>query len=166
MEGLGNRAGVAAVLSQIGQVEERRSKHERALERYEASLKIMKELGNRMGEANLLHSIGYIHQMRGDNESALRHYDTSLKISEELGNRAGVAHAHAQIGQLFMQFGSYPQAFSLLLLALTTFTELQSTIESTVIDMLKELRTRWGPTNFDVAWREAKNQEPPERLKR
>jgi tetratricopeptide (TPR) repeat protein len=164
-EELGDRAGVASSLHQIGRIYQYRGDYEAALRHYQESLKIKEELGNRAGVASSLHQIGVIYQNRGDYEAALRHYQESLKIKEELEDRAGVAITLGQIGSLFSQIGRYPEAFDKLLFALSTFVELQSPKARIALDMLKELRSKWGAEHFDAAWQKATGKDVPSELK-
>jgi tetratricopeptide (TPR) repeat protein len=164
-EELGNRAGVANSLHQVGMIQQLRGDYEQALEYYDRSLKIAEELGDRAGVAISLHQVGMIQQDRSDYEQALEYYERSLKILEELANRAGVAISQGQIGKLFTETGRYAEALDHLLVALSTFLELQSPNASIVIDNLRTLRGKWGEDNFDTAWKNAIETDVPDWLK-
>ncbi|HEY9231011.1 MAG TPA: tetratricopeptide repeat protein, partial [Blastocatellia bacterium] len=155
----------AKALHNIGMIYEVRGDYEMALQHYQESLKIEEELDNRAGVATSLHQIGMIHQQRGDYEAALRHYQASREIAEDLGDRAGVAESLAQIGRLFTQIGRYGEAFDNLLVALFAFVELQSPNVRIVLNMLKELRGKWGAESFDAAWQKATGGDVPDWVK-
>jgi CHAT domain-containing protein/tetratricopeptide (TPR) repeat protein len=158
------RGDLAAVIHNYGVLLQARGEYEAALQQYERSLKIAEELGDRAGVARSLHQIGMIHQARGEYEAALQQYERSLKIAEELGDRAGVARSRGQIGQLFTQLGRYPEAFGHFLFALVTFVDLQSPDARIVVNMLKDLRAKWGKKQFDAAWQQATGEAVPEGL--
>ncbi|MCA1564762.1 MAG: tetratricopeptide repeat protein [Acidobacteria bacterium] len=156
--------GTAAILHNFGNLIQARGDYEQALDYYDRSLKIKEELGDRSGIAVSLHQIGIIHNDRGDYEKALEYYERSLKMAEELGNRSGIAISLGQIGKLFVDIGSYAEAFQRLLPALSMFVELQSPNTGIAINILKELRAKWGKENFDAAWKEAAGGDVPDWL--
>jgi tetratricopeptide (TPR) repeat protein len=160
-EKLGNRAGIARSLHNIGVIHYVRGNYTVALVEHEKALQIFEELGNRADLAKSLHQIGMIHQARGDYAVALEHYEKSLKIKEGLGDRAGVASSRGQIGKLFTQIGYYGEAFAHLLVALITFVELQSPDAGITVNVLKNLRAKWGAENFDAAWQKATSEAIP-----
>lgn len=112
-EDLGDRAGVAASLHQIGMIRQKRGEYDAALELYERSLKIVEEIGDREGVASSLHQIGMIHQDRGEYEAALKLYERSLQIAEELGHQAGVAASIHQTAIVHQERGEYEAALEL-----------------------------------------------------
>ncbi|HEX8127983.1 MAG TPA: tetratricopeptide repeat protein, partial [Pyrinomonadaceae bacterium] len=164
-EELGNRSGIASSLHQIGRIHQYRGDYEKALEYYNHSLKINEELGNRSGIASSLHQIGRIHESRDDYEKALEYYNHSLKIEEELGNRSGIASSLGQIGKLLVVVGRYDEAFDPLLSALSIFIEQQSPYAGTALNVLKELRAKWGEENFGAAWKGATSEDVPDWVK-
>jgi tetratricopeptide (TPR) repeat protein len=152
------------LVTQLGALFYTQGKYDEALMYYKQALEIAKELDNRTGVANSLHQIGRIHQERGEYETALEMYEQSLRLREESGDRMGASESCGQLGQLFTELRHYPKAFAYLLLALTTFTQLQSPKAGIVVSMLKTLRLQWGARNFDAAWREARSEGVPEYL--
>ncbi len=163
-EELGDRAGMASSLNQIGVIQQVRGNYAAGLEQYHRSLAISEELADRAGVARSLHQIGNLHYSRGEYEKALQQYEHSLGILEQLGDRAGVAMSLSQMGQLFTKTGQYAKALSLLLNALAINIELQSANTGIVVNVLRKLRAKWQPSNFDVAWKEKTNQGIPEWL--
>jgi tetratricopeptide (TPR) repeat protein len=163
-EELGDRAGVAISLNQVGIIHKNRGNYPTAMELYEKSQKIEEELGNLAGVAHSLNNIGAIHRDHGDYPAALEQYEKSLKIFEELGDRDGVAISHGQLGQLSRETNKYPEAFEHFLTALNIFSELQSPYAKEAIKDLIQLRTQWGAKHFDAAWKERTGEEVPEWL--
>jgi tetratricopeptide (TPR) repeat protein len=161
MEELGNRAGVAVLLHDLGILHQRRGEYAESLARYEQSLQISEELGDRNGIAHSLHQLGTLQQLRGEYAAALAWSEQSLRIREELDDHAGVAESLANIGNLLMLTGQYTQAFHPLMYALETFLQLQSPNARVAATMLRTLRARWGEQAFDAAWREVCGEELP-----
>ena len=164
-EELGDRAGVASSLHQLGNLHYFRGEYEEALQQYRHSQQIAEEFGDRSGIARSLYQIGMIQEASGRYDEALQQYQDSLRILEKLGDRAGVAMSLSQLGQLFTRTGQYAKAIELLLKALATNIELQSTNTGIVVNALRKLRAKWQPSNFDVAWKEETNQDIPEWLR-
>ena len=106
-----------------------------------------------------------IYQARGSYAEALVHYERSLKIREELGDRSGIADSLGQMGVLLTQLERYDEALQHLLAALGIFMELQSPKASIAVNILNELRSKWGAEPFEAAWQEAKGEPVPDGLK-
>ena len=83
---LGNRAGIAESLHQLGSVHHDQGDYAAAVENYTQSLKIFKELGNRAGIATALHSLGSVHQDQGDYADAIENYRIAHSIFKQLGS--------------------------------------------------------------------------------
>ena len=62
---VGDRAGEAATLNNIGLVHDRRGDGQAALGYFEQALPIYREVGDRAGEAATLNNIGLVHNHRG-----------------------------------------------------------------------------------------------------
>jgi serine phosphatase RsbU (regulator of sigma subunit)/Tfp pilus assembly protein PilF len=109
-EEIGDRAGVAVSLNNIGNIYYNQGDYARALEYYHRSLKIQEEIGNRAGVAGSLGNIGNIYKEQGDYSRALEYYQRSLKIQEEIGDRAGMAMSLNNIGLIYYNQGEYARA--------------------------------------------------------
>src|SRR5215468_1100895 len=66
---VGDRAGEAATLNNIGLVYDRHGDSESALRHYQQALPIARQVGNRTGAATTLNNIGGVYARRGDSES-------------------------------------------------------------------------------------------------
>jgi len=133
--------------------------YEKALPRYEESLKIAEKIGDRSGKASSQSQIGSILQKQGEYDKALTRYEESLKIFNEISDRLGVASSQAQIGKILFEQGQYAQTFECFLVALSIFAELKSPSATIVIKDLIKLRAAWGEDNFDPAWKEKTGEE-------
>ena len=107
---LGNRAGEANTLNNIGGVYGLQGNYPEALETYEESLALQRELGDRAGEANTLNNIGIVYRLLGNYPEALETYEESLALKRELGDRAGEAITLGNIGIVYENLGNYPEA--------------------------------------------------------
>ncbi len=100
----------AAAYHNLGVIHQDQGEYEKAIEKYNLSLKIAEELGDKSGIAITLHQLGMIHQDQGEYEKAIEKYNLSLKIAEELGNKSGIAITLHQLGNIHYAQGEYEKA--------------------------------------------------------
>jgi tetratricopeptide (TPR) repeat protein len=86
-EELGNKAGMANSLGNIGTVHRNLSDYSLALEYYGKALALHEELGNKAGVARHLGNIGNVHLYLSDYALALEYFGKALALAEELGNK-------------------------------------------------------------------------------
>jgi tetratricopeptide (TPR) repeat protein len=109
-EEVGDRAGLAATLNNIGLVYRSTGQPDKVLEHYHQALPIMVEVGNRSGQATTLNNIGLVYDNTGQPEQALKYYQQALPIREEVGDRAGIAQTLNNIGLVYDNTGQPEQA--------------------------------------------------------
>ncbi|WP_373861850.1 tetratricopeptide repeat protein [Actinomadura hibisca] len=114
----------AAILHQLGLIDQQRGEYESALQWYRRALTIDKELGDRAGVAVSYHQLGMIDELRGEYERALQWYRQSLTLKEELGDRAGMARTYHQLSTIDLERGEYEQALQWCRQSLTLKKEL------------------------------------------
>jgi tetratricopeptide (TPR) repeat protein len=107
---LGDHAGVAISLQQLGMLAQAQGDYREARRLYQESLDIKQQLGDRAGVAISLHQPGMLALAQGDYREARRLYQESLHIARQLGDRAGVAISLHQLGMLAQAQGDYPEA--------------------------------------------------------
>ena len=95
---VGDRAGEAVTLNNIGGVYHGLGEPRRALEYYGQALPIAREVGDRAGEAVTLSNIGGVYHGLGEPRRALEYYGQALPIAREVGDRAGEAATLNNIG--------------------------------------------------------------------
>jgi len=100
----------ARALHNLGVIYQGQGEYEKALEKYNESLKISKELGYKEGIAVTLHELGMIHLNQGEYDKALKKYNVSLKISKELGDKQGISGTLHQLGMIYHDQGEYEKA--------------------------------------------------------
>jgi CHAT domain-containing protein/Tfp pilus assembly protein PilF len=109
-EQIGDRAGMADTLINIGNVHFSQGALAQALEHYQKSLALSEALGDRAGVSAALNSVGNVHYNQGDYAQALEHYQKSLTLSEALGDKIGIIRALFNIGLIQNNKGDYAQA--------------------------------------------------------
>ena len=110
MREVGNRAGEAATLNNIGPVYDGLGERQRALDYYGQALPIRREVGDRAGEAATLNNIGGVYAGLGDRQRALAYYQQALPILREVGDRAGEAATLNNIGAVYRGLGDPQRA--------------------------------------------------------
>jgi tetratricopeptide (TPR) repeat protein len=109
-EQIGDQAGIAAALTNIGHVHTFQSNYALALEHYQKSLAINEAIGNKAGIASVLRGMGNVSLFQGDYTQALEKFQQSLAINEALGNKDDMARTLSNIGTVHLSQGNYTQA--------------------------------------------------------
>jgi CHAT domain-containing protein/lipopolysaccharide biosynthesis regulator YciM len=109
-EQIGDKAGIASTLNNIGFVHYLQGNYPLALEHYQKSLALSEAIGDKAGITNTLLGIGNVHNGQGNYARALEHYQKSLALSEDLGDKTRIARALIGIGNVHRNQGNYAQA--------------------------------------------------------
>ena len=109
-EQIGDQAGIAATLTNIGLIYCAQSNYAPALEHFQKGLAISEAIGNKAGIADGLRGIGIVHFFRGNFAQALEQFQQSLAISEAIGNKDQIARTLSNIGTAQMSQGNFAQA--------------------------------------------------------
>jgi len=107
---LGNQAGIAMSLRQLGRIARDQGDYQEARDLYNQSLEIMKQLGNQAGIAKSLHQLGRIAQLQGHYQKAEDLCNQSLEIKGNLGDQAGIGISLHQLGRIAQLQGRYQDA--------------------------------------------------------
>ena len=99
---------------------------QKALEKYNEALPILRAVGDRSGEAATLNNIGLVYQSLGETQKALEKYNEALPLRREVGDRNGEATTLLGIARVEQKRGNLTQA--------------RQTIEQ-AIGMIESLRT-------------------------
>jgi tetratricopeptide (TPR) repeat protein len=83
---VGDRAGEAVTLNNIGLVYRRLGEPRRALEYYEQALPIMQEVGNRAGEAVTCYNVAMIHRAKGELGRAVAEVEQVVELDRQVGH--------------------------------------------------------------------------------
>jgi len=120
-EQLGDQAGIATALINLGDVHRNQGNRSLALEHYRKSLALREALGDQAGIASALLVIGFVYSAQGDFALALEHYQKSLAISETRGDWTAVAWAQGYVGDAYRLQKNYSAALEAYQKALTLF---------------------------------------------
>ncbi|MFC5940627.1 tetratricopeptide repeat protein [Micromonospora harpali] len=103
---IGDRAGEAAIINNIGSVCAGLGNRQQALEFFTQALLITREIGDQAGEATALNNIGGMHRGRW----ALDYYHLALTIVREVADHAGEATTRHNIARIHWEVGDLDQA--------------------------------------------------------
>ena len=110
---LGDRRGIAEVLSNLGVVAFQRGEPERAVSLHEEALALRRELGEQRGIANSLNNLGVQAQTIGEYQRAATFFAESLDLYRAIGAPRGIAIALSNLGYAAWHQGAYAQAAAL-----------------------------------------------------
>ena len=109
-EEIGDKAGIAATLNNIGETHRSQGDQTKALKDFQKSLRIQEEIGNKTGIARSLNNLGIVHYGEGHYAKALEHFQKSLRIRDEIGDKDGIAASLNNISEAHRSQGNYTQA--------------------------------------------------------
>jgi tetratricopeptide (TPR) repeat protein len=107
---LGDRAGQAGALNNLGIVRELTGDYPAATRDLNEALGIYRELGDRRGQASALTSLGNVRRLTDQFPAAARDLEEALGICRDLGDRSGQAYALNFLGIVRKLTGDYPEA--------------------------------------------------------
>ena len=107
---LGDRAGEARTLNNLGIIARKRGNFDRATDVLQQSLTIKRDLGDRHGEAMSLNSLGLVAEREGDLETARHRYEQTLEMFRETGDRHSEAASLGNPGLVARQQGDSERA--------------------------------------------------------
>jgi CHAT domain-containing protein/Tfp pilus assembly protein PilF len=107
---IGDRAGEAALLNNIGMMHSDLGQKQKALEYYEKALPIKRAIGDREGEASTLNSIGRVYSDLGQKQKALEYYKIVLPIVKAIGDKNKEAITLNNIGFKYFVLGQKQKA--------------------------------------------------------
>jgi DNA-binding SARP family transcriptional activator/tetratricopeptide (TPR) repeat protein len=111
-ERLGDPAGQARGLLELGRSHARSGAYGDADEHYRRALELFRRLGDRAGEARTLTALGHNEGRGRRYHDALASYGRALALSREVGDRVQEAVALASIGQVRHSMGRHEDAVS------------------------------------------------------
>jgi tetratricopeptide (TPR) repeat protein len=137
---VGDRAGEANTLNNIGMVHHDRGEGQTALGLYEEALPILQEVGDRAVEAAVLNNFGLVHHDRGDFQAALDYFEQALPIYREVEDRAGEAVVRSNIAMVHRGAGHLVEAIAELELVVALDEALQHADLEADTAMLEQVR--------------------------
>jgi len=109
---VGDKAGEATILNNIGLVYSDLGDKSRALELYEQALPLRRQVGDKAGEATTLNNIGLVYSALGDKPRALELYEQALPLRRQVGDKAGEATTLINMGLIYSALGKKQQALA------------------------------------------------------
>ena len=100
---LGDMAGMANVLGNLGTVAQNQGDYASAWEMFSQSLEFLRVLGNKWGMANALNNLGNVAQEQGDYAKAQTLQEESLAFRRELGDSRGMGIALNNLGSIALE---------------------------------------------------------------
>ncbi|QKV96980.1 tetratricopeptide repeat protein [Streptomyces sp. NA02950] len=109
-EHIGDRAGQAHALTNLGVVHWRLGTYRSAAVHLRQALALHRESGDRPGQARTLSNLGNVHWRSGDHRSAAHCHQQALSLYEELGDQVGQARTLTNLGNVCQRQGEYDLA--------------------------------------------------------
>jgi tetratricopeptide (TPR) repeat protein len=128
---LGDKAGIATVLSDLGGLAQWRADYAQARTYYDESLALYRELGDRDGEISGQIRLGRLALDQGDHPRAAALHEEALALSQANGYVYGVARALFGLGEVAHSRGAHDQAAAHYTDALALMRELEQSGHTT-----------------------------------
>jgi ATP/maltotriose-dependent transcriptional regulator MalT len=110
---LGDEAGAAAALFNLGSVAMSRMEVDRASTLLEEAVALWRASGNEWGLANALNMLGLVAIVQRDHDRAMARHEESLALARKAGNEVGIVQALGLGGLTALLRGDYGQADAL-----------------------------------------------------
>ncbi len=110
LRAVGNRAGEATALNNIGLVYSDLGEQQKALDYYNRALPLWRAVGARTGEATTLNNIGVVYDALGEKQQALDYYNQALPLRRAVGDRDGEATTLSNLGVVYDALGEKQKA--------------------------------------------------------
>ncbi len=123
---LGDLAGQARVLRNLGAASARMESFDEALTDFESALDLYRQLGDRPGQGHVYDGIAYIFEQQGNYADALAHCLKANGIYQDLSDRVRQANTSNNIGWCYAQLGDYERALESCRKALSLYRDLSS----------------------------------------
>ena len=109
-EQLGNKIGIASVISNRGNAQFALGNYEKALVYFLESYKMREELDDSIGLAKISNNLGIIYMSQHEDDKALEWYMKGIAILNALGNKGAQVSALNNIGHVFTRKNQYNEA--------------------------------------------------------
>jgi tetratricopeptide (TPR) repeat protein len=142
-EAVGDRAGLATTLTNIGVVYDDLGQREQALAYYQQARPITEEVGDRAGLAITLSNIGLVYANLGQREQALAYYQQARPIREEVGDRAGESVTRYNMAMIYRGQGQLAEAVEALRQVVALDEQTQHPDLESDTAMLRQVEQEW-----------------------
>jgi tetratricopeptide (TPR) repeat protein len=134
---LGDRAGMAAALKDVGNLAFDTGDFDSARGHYEQALELWKEVDDKRGVAQALNNLGVVARMQDDPRRAIDYYEESRNVFHAVGDDEGIARSLMNQGAATLEAGDPVRAAELCRSSLRTWAELGNRWDIT--DCLEDL---------------------------
>jgi predicted ATPase len=134
---LGDEAGMAAALKDVGNLAFDTGDFDSARSHYEQALKLWKKVDHKRGVAQALNNLGVVARMQDDPKHAIDYYEESRDAFQALGDEEGIARSLMNQGAATLEAGDPVRAAELCRSSLRTWAELGNRWDIT--DCLEDL---------------------------
>ncbi|QKZ17841.1 ATP-binding protein [Streptomyces chartreusis] len=121
---VGDRAGEAVGLANLGAMQRLRGDHLAAMESHRRGREVHRHLGDRLGEATAVHELGVNQRLLGDYAADLSHQEEARALYHAVGNRIGEANTQHEVGTLHWLTGNLAESLAAQTDALDIYREL------------------------------------------
>ncbi|HEV2122244.1 MAG TPA: tetratricopeptide repeat protein [Chloroflexota bacterium] len=157
---LNDRALIARVLNNLGEVARRAGHYDRAAALYGEALTQARALGHQSRIGSVLHNLGHVARHRGDLTRAVQYFEEGLGIVRALGFHAGVAHCLAGLAAVAADLGEAERAARLFGVADALLESICSTLVPADQDeydrSVAATRAQLDDVTFITAWSAAR----------
>lgn len=110
---IGDRKGIAKVLSHLGIVAAEQEDYPLALSRFGESIEVWRELDHRTNVAMLLGNLCFLAQYEGDFKRAISYGEESLELQRTSGSNIGITGTGINLGLAYLHSGNYAAGMAL-----------------------------------------------------
>ncbi|MFE7127325.1 ATP-binding protein [Streptomyces sp. NPDC057617] len=124
--GMGDLAGQALALGNLGSMQRLRGDHSAALSSQRAAQEAHRESGDRLGEATATHELGVAQRLCSDYAADLANQERARELYRSLGNKLGEANTLHELGTMYWLVGDLRAALTVQTQALEIYRDLDS----------------------------------------
>jgi CHAT domain-containing protein len=126
---MGNKAGIAITLNNIGLVYQGLKQYQKALDSHQQALNIAKMIGKKSSEGKSLNNLGLVYASLRQYEKALEYHQKALFIAQKIGNKGEEAIYLNNIGVAYLYQDKYFESEKPLLNAVKIWESLRTTLK-------------------------------------
>lgn len=104
--------GIAALYDNLGSLYSNNGNYKKAIQYYDAALKINRQIGNKRNEAGNIINIGSVYQRQGDDARALENSFKALKITQAIDEKGYTALLYGNISDVYASQENYSMALA------------------------------------------------------
>ncbi|MDO9068364.1 MAG: tetratricopeptide repeat protein [Deltaproteobacteria bacterium] len=105
-----NLKGLARCCNFLGTLHYRQGQYQKAIEYFQADLKLSASLNDQEGICALYGNLGIVYYEQGETDKALDHYRKQIELAERIGDTANVCNGMGNLASIHIDQGDYNQA--------------------------------------------------------